>query len=201
MKLTTSVRLHYATVWLIKKVSFKKGFKLFNGWCILNMGWEFVPEGGAINEKARSPYRVLVRGPCINCIEEDERRNLAEEEDRRETRSWRYLGASLWVILYTKSRILKVIREWIGSQSVGALRRYWITSLRALFVVYGEFRTHRSRTPSADSAGPLRVILDSVGYHYLWNSDTTKKRARYIVLQPIACSACTVPSMHWHAPR
>ena len=42
---------------------------------------------GAINEKARSPYRVLVRGPFINCIEEDEWRNLAEEEDRRETRS------------------------------------------------------------------------------------------------------------------
>ena len=47
---------------------------------------------GAINEKTRSPYRGLVRGPWINCIEEDERRNLAEEEDRRETRSWRYLG-------------------------------------------------------------------------------------------------------------
>ena len=71
---------------------------------------------GAINEKARSPYWVLVRGPWINYIEEDERRNLAEEEVRRETRSWRYLGARLWVILYTKSRILKVIREWTGSQ-------------------------------------------------------------------------------------
>ena len=33
-------------LWLIKKVSFKKGFKWFNGWGILNMGWEFVPEGG-----------------------------------------------------------------------------------------------------------------------------------------------------------
>ena len=71
---------------------------------------------GAINEKARSPYQVFVRGPWINCIEEDERRNLEEEEDRRETRSWRYLGARLWVILHTKSRILKVIREWTGSQ-------------------------------------------------------------------------------------
>ena len=34
--------------------------------------------GGNKLEKARSPYRVLVRGPWINCIEEDERRNLAE---------------------------------------------------------------------------------------------------------------------------
>ena len=47
---------------------------------------------GAINEKARSPYRVLVRGPWINCIEEDEWRDLTEEEKRREIRSWRYLG-------------------------------------------------------------------------------------------------------------
>ena len=34
-----------------------------------------------------------------------------------------------------------------------------------LFAVCGEIRTHRSRTRSAESAGPLRVILDSVGYY------------------------------------
>ena len=34
-----------------------------------------------------------------------------------------------------------------------------------LIAVYGEIRTHRSRTRSAESAGPLRVILDSIGYH------------------------------------
>ena len=34
-----------------------------------------------------------------------------------------------------------------------------------LIAVSGEIRTHRSRTRSAESARPLRVILDSVGYH------------------------------------
>ena len=34
-----------------------------------------------------------------------------------------------------------------------------------LFAVSGEIRTYRSRTRSAESARPLRVILDSVGYH------------------------------------
>ena len=34
-----------------------------------------------------------------------------------------------------------------------------------LFAVSGEVRTHRSRTRSAESVRPLRVILDSVGYH------------------------------------
>ena len=34
-----------------------------------------------------------------------------------------------------------------------------------LFAVSGEIRTHRSRSRSAESSRPLRVILDSVGYH------------------------------------
>ena len=34
-----------------------------------------------------------------------------------------------------------------------------------LFAVCGEIPTHRNRTRSAESAGALRVILDSVGYH------------------------------------
>ena len=34
-----------------------------------------------------------------------------------------------------------------------------------LFAVGGEIWTHRSRTRSAESARPFRVILDSVGYH------------------------------------
>ena len=71
---------------------------------------------GAIHAKARSPYRVLVRGPCVNCIEDDERRGLAAEEDRSEIRSWRYWGARLCVVLYTRSRILNIIRELTGSQ-------------------------------------------------------------------------------------
>ena len=42
---------------------------------------------GAITEKARSPYWVLVRGPGVNCNVEDERRVRDEVRERRETRS------------------------------------------------------------------------------------------------------------------
>ena len=48
----------------------------------------------------------------------------------------------------------------LGTFSVNA---EWVCG--CLFAVSGEIRTHRSRTRSAESARPLRVILDSVGYH------------------------------------
>ena len=47
-------------------------------------------------------------------------------------------------------------------QAVGHIRR---KRRMGLFAVCDEIRTHRSRTRSAESAGPLRVILDSVAYH------------------------------------
>ena len=52
-------------LWLIKKVSFKKGFKWFNGWGILNMGWEFVPEGGGNKWNSFLTYCVFA---CIRSI-------------------------------------------------------------------------------------------------------------------------------------
>ena len=61
-------------------------------------------------EKARSPYFVEVRGPGVNCIEEDERRDLEEVVERKEMRSVRYLGACPFRILYVSRRILKDMR-------------------------------------------------------------------------------------------
>ena len=45
---------------------------------------------GAITEKVRSPYLVIVRGPRVNCKGDDDRRGLKELEQRKEIRSERY---------------------------------------------------------------------------------------------------------------
>ena len=55
--------------------------------------------------------------------------------------------------------ILTIVYQ-LGTFSVNG---EWVCG--GLFAVSGEIRTYRSRTRSAESARPLRVILDSVGYH------------------------------------
>ena len=117
MKLSTSVR-HQNTIsnynvnkWVLRRDLNESIDEAF--WIC---GRSLFQRVGAMHEKAWALYRVLVCGPWIICIEEDEQRGLAEEEDRREIRAWRYWGARLCIILYTKSRILNVIRELFGSQ-------------------------------------------------------------------------------------
>ena len=103
----------------IKNVCFQQGLKLVNeGMGVMNMRWySLFQKIGAITEKARSPYLVIVRGPRVNCKVDDDRiRGLKELEQRKEISSERYIGAWPWIILYVKRRTLNVIRWCVGSQ-------------------------------------------------------------------------------------
>ena len=69
-------------------------------------------------------------------------------------------------VVKKKEELLDIYGKFTGrTHQLGtfSVNGEWICG--GLFDVSGEIRTHRSRTRNAGSARPLRVILDSVGYH------------------------------------
>ena len=146
MECTSFDRLPTEPVWNIiyelKRCVFNKVLNWSREWVLWICTGSLFQRIGAITEKARSPYLVIVRGPRVNCKVDDDRRGLKELEHRKEIRSVRYLGAWPWRILYVRRRTLNVIRWCMGSQwrerNIGVMCTDFlerVTSLAAVFCI------------------------------------------------------------------